>query len=367
MNDLRVLHISHATRDLSAGAAGTSLLLNSALRRLGVDVVEMYLGRHRHSRLAERWERELVATKAAMVAATHQDFDVIDATGHMPWQAFELLRRRTRRPLLVARSYGLEVVDHLALHRRVHRASSRLTLWQEEQSNRGADFAILPTGQQAGYVVSQGWKSADEVTAIAHGLPSELLQAHPKSDYDWHGVIVWCGSAIARKGWDLFTAGSEHLQGLQRIDLMGAGRAEDALRAEFPVGVRDRVVVHHKLSRAEQATLLRSADAFVSMSRSEGFHLALLEAMQLGLPVLATRTGFVADLTVPDLVGIREIIQTDDPQSLSRAWSDLQRLGADGRRELGRRGRQYAQCHTWETTAVRTHNAYRSALSRRAR
>lgn len=80
------------------------------------------------------------------------------------------------------------------------------------------------------------------------------------------------------------------------IKLSGAGRAEELvhrLRAEckgLPVTILDRT-----LRRDQVDALMATADAYVSLHRSEGLGLPLIEAMYLGKPVIATDYGGSTD------------------------------------------------------------------------
>lgn len=67
--------------------------------------------------------------------------------------------------------------------------------------------------------------------------------------------------------------------------------------------LRDRIgsnpqieLVTQPLSREETDSLLKSADVFVSLHRSEGFGIAIQEAMVMGAPVIATQWSGSADL-----------------------------------------------------------------------
>ena len=63
----------------------------------------------------------------------------------------------------------------------------------------------------------------------------------------------------------------------------------------------DRIlVVRGDLSNREMASLTRSADAFVSLHRSEGFGYGLAEAMLAGKPLIATAYGGSLDFTLPE-------------------------------------------------------------------
>ena len=70
-----------------------------------------------------------------------------------------------------------------------------------------------------------------------------------------------------------------------RLALVGGGREWKPLRARAP----ETVAMPGFVERPED--WLQAFDCFVSASRSEPFGLVLLEAMQAGLPVIATDTG----------------------------------------------------------------------------
>lgn len=88
------------------------------------------------------------------------------------------------------------------------------------------------------------------------------------------------------KGMDVLLAAFERagLPGT-RLALVGGGREWKALRARAP----GPVLMPGFVERPED--WLAAFDCFVSPSRSEPFGLVLLEAMQAGLPVVATATG----------------------------------------------------------------------------
>jgi L-malate glycosyltransferase len=99
-------------------------------------------------------------------------------------------------------------------------------------------------------------------------------------------------------------------------------------------------------------------------SRIEGLSQALLEAMALGLPVVASAAGGNPDLVAPETTGV--LVPPLDAGAWARA---LERLLGDepGRTRLAAAGRaRVRRDFTLEGTAERTEAVYEEALARRA-
>lgn len=119
----------------------------------------------------------------------------------------------------------------------------------------------------------------------------------------------------------------------------------DPARSNLPrlaagLGIGDRI--HWAGARDEGWRLLNAADIYVQPSRSEALSLAVIEAMALGLPVVASRTGALDGETVVE--GESGLLApVGDAPALAAALAQLvsqpglrQRLGAGGRaRYLG--------------------------------
>ncbi|MDP8992215.1 MAG: glycosyltransferase family 4 protein [Actinomycetota bacterium] len=114
-----------------------------------------------------------------------------------------------------------------------------------------------------------------------------------------------------------------------RLDVIGDGRYRRALEARAAdLGVDDRVTFMGRLPGPEAVReQLRDADLFLLASRTEGLPRALLEAMALGLPCLATAVGGIPELLdedslVPpdasDQLGARVLDVLAEPQRRSR-------------------------------------------------
>jgi glycosyltransferase involved in cell wall biosynthesis len=102
-----------------------------------------------------------------------------------------------------------------------------------------------------------------------------------------------------------------------RLYLVGDGEERGKLEdLSESLAVRDKVVFLG--ARSDVAQILPAADAFVMSSLSEGLPMALLEAMAVGVPCVATAVG-----GIPTLLGTEAgiAVPPGDPPALSRAMA----------------------------------------------
>jgi glycosyltransferase involved in cell wall biosynthesis len=131
---------------------------------------------------------------------------------------------------------------------------------------------------------------------------------------------------IPRKGHDLLIealAGLRHLS--WRLSCVGSTNRSpntaEALRHQVDaVGLGARVRILGELDGAALEQCFAAADLFVLPSRHEGFGMVVAEALARGLPVIATKTGAIADLVLP-AAGI--VVPPDDPNALREALAHL--------------------------------------------
>jgi len=85
------------------------------------------------------------------------------------------------------------------------------------------------------------------------------------------------------------------------------------LRFARELGVRDAVTFTGQLSDADLVTAMAGSDALVMASGHEGFGVPVLEAMAIGLPVVANRAG-----ALPEIVGDGGLlVDATDPYALA--------------------------------------------------
>jgi glycosyltransferase involved in cell wall biosynthesis len=113
--------------------------------------------------------------------------------------------------------------------------------------------------------------------------------------------------------------------------------------------------------REDPHSIVHAADLFVLPSRAEPFGLAILEAMALSRPVIATAAGGPLEIVEPQRTGL--LVRPSDPSALARAIGDLlcnPALCTD----FGRRGRQrYEEHFSCTRMALATREVYRIALA----
>lgn len=142
----------------------------------------------------------------------------------------------------------------------------------------------------------------------------------------------------------------------------GAAAAEEDLAGRIAAaGLGQWVVRPGRVSAGALAALYRGATAMVFPSRYEGFGLPVLEAMQLGCPVV------VADAcALPGVAGgAGVVVDPDDPDAWAAAIGSL--LDDPGRRaELVRAGRERAAMFTWDAGAAALVASWQQAVGQLA-
>lgn len=188
---------------------------------------------------------------------------------------------------------------------------------------------------------------AGSVRAIPNGVKTTTVEPtlRPGSD----PVLAASGRFGREKGFDVLLKSLALIPETSLI-LIGDGpeRAELELLAR-DLGLAERVRFTGWVD--EPRELVAGADLFVTPSRAEAFGLATLEAMEAGLPVVATNVG-----GIPELIGDGDsgvLVDPERPAVLARAIVELLR-DEPRRRELGRRARLRARQHFSAATTARS-------------
>jgi len=194
----------------------------------------------------------------------------------------------------------------------------RLYEWLQLRSLRRHDALVAVSAPIAARLRRAGC-DAERISVLQNAFaPGEPLldraAARERLGVDPTGPVVgWVGRLSAEKGPDVL------LRAVSRLatpDVTTCLVGDGALRAalERAVGPPARVVfagVH-----ADAARLFAAFDVLALSSRTEGTPIVLFEAMQAGVPIVATQVG-----GVPDVVDDRAawLVPPEDPEALARA------------------------------------------------
>lgn len=117
-------------------------------------------------------------------------------------------------------------------------------------------------------------------------------------------ILCGCGSLIKRKGFHQLIAYLRHNTGAAVV-LIGRGNQEDNLRMlAKELGVSDRVLFLGFLK--DSYNYYPYIDAYCMCSNSEGFGLAMIEAMQMGTPIICSNLPIYIDYFNKNNVGLFE-------------------------------------------------------------
>lgn len=285
---------------------------------------------------------------------------------HYPHYVVSRAARRCRVPVVVTPHGALEP---WALRYKRARKELYSLLFQRRALQR-ATFVQALTQREADAIARFG-VTRERIRIIPNGLPRETVMSLNQRDRHSSG-----GSSMSR-GYGLFLGRIHPQKGLDllvrslpllvaryrnvRIVVAGpdeGGHQSDIERLARLLGVRDRLTFTGLVQGEEKWRLLLGANFFVLPSYSEGFSMALLEALAVGLPVVATKVCEIGTL------GKREaaILVDPLPEALA-AGVDLvlshpilaQRLGENAKRLVLER-------YTWEAVAEQMLQLYEEAI-----
>lgn len=169
----------------------------------------------------------------------------------------------------------------------------------ERIAARRADLVLTVSADLAARMRARGARAVEPAVVPAPGLapaarPPEQVRAELAAGT--RPILLTVARLATQKGLDtLLDAAAGPYPGEPLFVIAGGGPLEPELRARIR---REGLPVRLLGPRDDVPDLLRAADAVVVPSRWEGQPLAVQEALQAGLPVVATAVG-----GIPDLVG----------------------------------------------------------------
>ena len=202
---------------------------------------------------------------------------------------------------------------------------------------------------------------------LLEGSPdtSEFMERYP--ELVGRVIVLFLGRLHSKKGLDVLASSYARIARRHREcallvagpDEDGSGkRMESLLKAEDAMG---GTVFTGMLTGRDKQAALRCADIFVLTSYSEGFSIAVLEALAAGLPVVISR-----QCNFPEVAeeGAGFVVEAEE-QEVTQAIGSLV-MDRALRVSMGRNGRRLVtKKYTWDAIGVSMGELYRTLVARR--
>jgi len=257
------------------------------------------------------------------------------------------------------------------------RSDSAASLWKSlpyrvvlARAVRNADRVIAVSETTKRAIVDRLAVAPTRIDVIYEGVDAELkAQAEEPAAGGVRAPYFLCvGNAYPHKNLPRLLDAFARLQG----DVLGAHQLvlagnhgvfrsalDDRVRE---LGLEGRVIFPGRVTDAQLAGLYRHATALVIVSLAEGFGLPGLEAMAMGVPVLASAIDALTEIYADAALYVDPL----DSEDIARGLAEL---GTNGslRTALGERGVERAAEFSWRATAEATRQIYLECLDRRKR
>jgi len=168
--------------------------------------------------------------------------------------------------------------------------------------------------------------------------------------------ILFVGRHIERKGIRYLIEAAKYLPRDQfEIRIVGVGDLTEELKklaSESATPNSADIIFTGKLSPEALANEYRTANVFTlpaivdSKGDTEGLGVVLIEAMELGLPIVASNVGGIPDVVVNGVSGI--LVPEKDPQALASAYKRLAAEPELVKQLLAGSRKRIAECFTWD-------------------
>lgn len=232
-----------------------------------------------------------------------------------------------------------------------------------------ADAIIAASSAEATALIDLAGAPADRTWIVPPGVDLGLFSPRTESSCDairaalrldpGRPIVVIAGRVQPLKGHELAIRALAELRALRgwTPQLVVAGEVtpgeeafvDDLLRLALELGVASDVVFVGAVQRDALADLLSAAAVTIMPSFSETFGLVALESAASGTPVIAFRTGGLAESVSEGVSGL--LLGTREP----RYWaSEMATMIEDGDRRaaMGLSARAHAERFTWATAAA---------------
>ena len=225
---------------------------------------------------------------------------------------------------------------------------------------------ILVANPRTRRALPYGAASGRVRTMTENGVDLELFPYRIRERPSGPPRFAFVGQLVDWKRVDLLVDALSRVPEHYLLDIVGFGPMEQNLRQRVVANRLDnRVEFHGKLTHEQIVDVLNGCDAMVLPSVYECGGAVVLEAMAVGLPVIAVQWGGPADYVVADETGI--LVEPRSPEFVSAGLANaMMRLGSDRAlaRRMGESGRARVEAlYDWEGKVDEMVVLYREAAA----
>jgi glycosyltransferase involved in cell wall biosynthesis len=227
---------------------------------------------------------------------------------------------------------------------------------------RTADRVITATEFGRRALLERGYLGAgSSITIIPNGVSADWFQTPQPTPRDDEITLLFVGRLDPQKGLDVLLRAFERLSQRCVLRVVGTGPHEpEYRRLAEELGLDSRVIFLGHCSPEEIRRQLKAAYTLVLPSRAELFGIVLIEAMAMGVPVVASRVGGLPEVVAHEKTGL--LAPPEDDQALARALHRI--LEERGLRDqLALRCPARAARYRWDHLVKRTLHEIEGAIT----
>ncbi len=283
---------------------------------------------------------------------SRERYDIVHT--HTPIAALigRIASRLTRVPVTIYTAHGFYFHDRMPGWKR------RIFISLEKLGSAFTDFTFTQSLEDCEAAVSLGIARSDRILHIGNGVDlerfnPEKLSERRKPVREAFGIgadqplVCVIGRLVREKGYfeliEAFKTVVREVPGARLLVIGGALESDhDNAESEIRKRVKDCGLddaVRFLSFRGDVEEILCASDIFVLPSHREGMPRSILEAMAMGLPVIATDIRGAREEVRDGISGL--LVNVGDSESLAAALVSLLR-DPERRARMGRRGREIA-------------------------
>ena len=219
---------------------------------------------------------------------------------------------------------------------------------------RGAASIVVFTDEQRSSISAEFGVDPARVAIIPNGVDETFLYAGQRRLHA-KPRLLFVGRLVVQKNLLLLLQALEGVSEQFETTLVGDGELATELMAAAADLRLKNVRFHGRADGAELRELYRDADVFVLPSEREGMPLVLLEALAMGLPIVATDVPGNRDVVVPGKSGV--LVPLGNPAALRRALLSVTG-NPDSYRRMSESCRQIVGKYSWRMVAAEFERLY---------